>query len=75
MLTKAKKRTLLLIGLLITTGSSFFTVTSKKSFSKSDSVFIGISEVTRAHADAAGDVIGSDGCGAGSDGGCSDGCY
>lgn len=76
MLKIAKKRTLLLIGLLVTTGSGLFSIVSKKNFSKADSVLTG---VFTAHADTvvAGDSNpGGDGCGGdGGGGGCSDGCY
>ena len=69
MLRIAKKRTLLLIGLLVTTGSAFFTGSLKNNFTKGDSLL-----TTVVHADAPINGGYGDGCGDGG-GGCSDGCY
>jgi hypothetical protein len=78
MLKIAKKRTLLLIGLLLTTGTGLFSLASKKNFSKADSVLSGVIVAhadTYTPADGDGGVVSGDGDGGGGDGGCSDGCY
>ena len=72
MLRIAKKRTLLLIGLLVTTGSAFFTGSLKNNFTKGGSLLTTVVHADAPASNSGGDAYG-DGCGGG--GGCSDGCY